>query len=1129
MKHHPKRFSRPYVPILITACCVVVMLLCMDGITNGINSPTPNPEILSAEGQSNLLPNVNEPRDTAERKNGTSTVTTQTNAPTQTSTPVQELNTTTDSPDTEQPAQNGETHPVGNGEVHVIESQPAQKPKVFQMPQGAAFVPDVVLVSVDEGTSPTELFEGHDFATVDEDSLQWISNDIAQLDVTQGSTVEDAVNELETSGAINGAQPDYIYAAQEERPSLFDAMAYVEQLPAIEEKGNAPVATAEAEEVNDPYFDMQWGLQSMNVPEAWENGAKCEQKVGVAVLDAGFIVDHEDLQGIIPAGSPYNSYYAARGIIDPETLADVTPTFVEGNPGKASPEHGMHVAGIVAAQANNGIGTAGVSHNAQLIPVRVFNYGDKYGNYGATSSSLQKAFDYVMAKQDEYNIRVVNMSIGSKTDALNSNDLIFKKIDEVYAKGIVVVCSGGNSTGTAIPPFINYPSDYATIVSVLNLKNQNLVPNYTYAEGTSYLNELRTTDYQAVHLSETSNYNSVGEMAKNICAPGTQILSTTTSNNGVREATVPYGLMSGTSMAAPHVSGVLALMFSQKADVPKTAAGAQYMVDALYSSARQLTNNDFDQRFGYGEANALNATNAVNGPRIEGPAYVHMGQEDISFGVSSGTEWQFSTSNSDVLSMNSLGTSCNALRSGQVMVIATQGDQKLRKAVTVVGNMTGSQVIAAGGSATLSVDQPITLAWDWESSNEDCVTMTDGGTINSVGKAGKATVTATLKSSGGVEPGFSVSRDVYVAGPLSGKDTLYIGKSEQLDIALPDESGIKLEDFDWSVNNESIATVDEHGVVTGKQSGEVVVTARLKQERFPDSLVEFVITIQVGGSIPMTEVTIQPIKAQKYTGAPITPEPVVIWDKTTLTKDVDYQLAYRDNTNPGTATVAVTGKGNFTGIKSASFVIQIEFDDVSEDTAHADDITWLAGTGVSEGWKNDDGTREFRPASQIARADMAAFLYRLANLWGLIDKGWEPEGTGAFRDVDANTPHCREIWWLAESGISQGWTLADGAKEFRPYDSVARQDMAAFLFRLAKLANIGDASDSWTASRQAQAKFRDVDASDVYNHHTEVWWLAQTGVSTGWDVGNGMYEFRGMQAVVRQDMAAFLHRLDSLR
>ena len=1134
MKHHPKRFGRLLVPVFVAACCAIVMLLCMNGIPGGANSPALNPTVLSAEERSDGIPNKGKADDAANRNDSSDAATAQTSAPTDTITLSHEQTTMDDVSNTSQPSGNVEPDPISNDDSRIIESQPAQKPKVFQMPQDAAFVPDVVLVSVDkgnEGASFTELFGGRDFATVDEDSLRWISRDLVQLDVTKGSTVEDAVNELETSGKISGAQPDYIYTAEEERPSLYDAMAYAEQLPAIAEEGSDSLVVAEAKgaTVNDPYYDMQWGLQSMNVPEAWENGAKSEQAIGVAVLDSGFIVDHEDLRGVIPDGAPYNSYYASKGNTDPNVLADVAPTFDEGNPSLASPEHGMHVAGIIAAQANNGAGTAGVSYNAQLIPIRVFNYGDTNGNYGATTSSLQKAFDYVIEKQDTYNIRVLNMSIGSKVNELRANDVVLKKMDEVYAKGIVMVCSGGNSTGTATPPFVNYPSDYITLVSALNLKNRKLVSNYEDIDGVSFLNKLTTTNYQTVQLAESSNYNLVGDMAKNISAPGSQILSTTTSKNDIRKASVPYGLMGGTSMAAPHVAGVLALMFSQKTDVPKTAAGAQYMVDTLYSSARQLTDNDFDQRFGYGEANALSATSAVNGPHMEGPAYVHVGQANISFSVSSGSGWQFSTTDQDVLSVDSNGTSCSALRSGQVAVVATQGSQKLRKTVTVVGEMTGPQVMAVQSSESFSIDQPVTLMWNWKSSNEDSATPTDTGTVNAGEKAGTATITATLQSSGGVASDLTLSRDVFIVGPLSGQNKIRVGQSEQLEIALPQESGITLEDFDWSVDNDSIATISKQGEVTGKNAGKAVVSATLKQDRYAGSKIAFEITIQIESAVSLKEVAIQPIANQPYTGTQVTPEPVVTWNGTTLRKDVDYQLTYRNNTNPGTATVVIAGTGGFTGVTTVSFTIQIVFEDVNESTAHADDITWLAGAGISEGWKNTDGTREFRPSAKVARADMAAFLYRLADRWGLIDKNWKPESTSAFSDVTTSTAHCREIWWLAQTGISEGWTLSDGTKQFRPYDSVARQDMAAFLFRLAKLANVGGASDSWTANKEAQSKFRDVDANDAHNHHTEVWWLAQTGVSQGWDVGGGMYEFRGMQAVARQDMAAFLHRLDGLR
>ncbi len=204
------------------------------------------------------------------------------------------------------------------------------------------------------------------------------------------------------------------------------------------------------------------------------------------------------------------------------------------------------------------------------------------------------------------------------------------------------------------------------------------------------------------------------------------------------------------------------------------------------------------------------------------------------------------------------------------------------------------------------------------------------------------------------------------------------------------------------------------------------------------------------------------------------------------------------------------------------------FSDVGPDVAHAADIVWLAENGISEGWTMPDGSREFRPYEVVARADMAAFLFRLARRWGLVGESWRAASKDAFVDVTGEVAHAREIWWLAEAGISAGWDVGGGRKEFRPYAAVARQDMAAFLFRLAKLANKGGASDEWSASRAAQRKFRDVDAASPTNHHAEVWWLAETGVSGGWDVGGGQYEFRGLQAVARADMAAFLHRLDAL-
>ncbi|WP_195419496.1 S-layer homology domain-containing protein [Collinsella sp. D33t1_170424_A12] len=188
------------------------------------------------------------------------------------------------------------------------------------------------------------------------------------------------------------------------------------------------------------------------------------------------------------------------------------------------------------------------------------------------------------------------------------------------------------------------------------------------------------------------------------------------------------------------------------------------------------------------------------------------------------------------------------------------------------------------------------------------------------------------------------------------------------------------------------------------------------------------------------------------------------------------------------------------------------FKDVDYGTPHLEHINWLANAGISKGWREPNGYT-FRPFANVARADMAAFLYRLVG---------SPEYTPSaaecakFRDVDSNTPHAKEIWWLASTGISAGWNMGSGVYEFRPYAEVTRCDMAAFLYRLA-------GSPAFEPNASERAAFRDVNASTP--HANEIFWLASSGISTGWNESDGSKTFRPYNIVVRCDMSAFLHRM----
>ncbi len=177
------------------------------------------------------------------------------------------------------------------------------------------------------------------------------------------------------------------------------------------------------------------------------------------------------------------------------------------------------------------------------------------------------------------------------------------------------------------------------------------------------------------------------------------------------------------------------------------------------------------------------------------------------------------------------------------------------------------------------------------------------------------------------------------------------------------------------------------------------------------------------------------------------------------------------------------------------------FEDVTPATPHHEDIGWLKERGITEGFP--DGT--FRGEASIARQDMAAMLYRTAG-----SPAYEPSKIDRqrFADITPDTPHFKEICWAGSEGIAQGWD----DKTFRGLESVARQDMAAFLYRLA-------GSPSYVPGASDAQRFADVTAATP--HAKEIWWLADAGITEGFSDGT----FRGLAPVARQDMAAFLHRL----
>ena len=262
-------------------------------------------------------------------------------------------------------------------------------------------------------------------------------------------------------------------------------------------------------------------------------------------------------------------------------------------------------------------------------------------------------------------------------------------------------------------------------------------------------------------------------------------------------------------------------------------------------------------------------------------------------------------------------------------------------------------------------------------------------------------------------------------------------------------------------------------------------------------------------AVGLSRAEIAPIPNQSFTGHEVEPGVTVQIGGKALEAGVDYTLSYSDNMMPGRATASITGRGSYTGRRAVSFKIHEPFLDVDPTTSHYADIIWLAGEGtdigypdgsfrpydfvtrgdmaaflyrlsgspaytpsetdvasfadvtsstprakeiwwlvsqgIAGGWTEPDDSSTFRPDELIARCDMSALLYRVAEEPAFMPSVSEKE---YYSDIDSAVPHANEILWLASVGLSAGWTEEDGSHTFRPYEDVARCDMAAFLHRM---------------------------------------------------------------------------------
>ena len=317
----------------------------------------------------------------------------------------------------------------------------------------------------------------------------------------------------------------------------------------------APVRTRLLYEPNDTRFAAQWGLVNSGAKTAWAvaGAINAGTAVMVAVIDTGVQLDHPDLVNRLAPTSTWGKCLSACTAYS----ASDSSTFPTDGDG-----HGTHVAGIIAAETDNGIGVAGVAGDRPvlLMPVQVL---DASGN--GTTDGVAAGITWAVAK----GAKVINLSLGGdqNTQAVNS------AIDAAYSAGVLVVVSAGNcggfnflANGCHSQNEKDYPAAYADTGSNGNGK---LIP----------VAAIDSTNTVASYSTQQT-YVATNGMA----APGTSILSTYLPSKGDGSG---YAYESGTSMASPHVAGAAALVWSTfpslSRDQVRTALRSSVLVTAVAS------------------------------------------------------------------------------------------------------------------------------------------------------------------------------------------------------------------------------------------------------------------------------------------------------------------------------------------------------------------------------------------------------------------------------------------------------------------------------------------------------------------------------------------------------------------
>lgn len=310
---------------------------------------------------------------------------------------------------------------------------------------------------------------------------------------------------------------------------------------------NRAVSMAEVFETpNDTYFSRQWNMPIIKTEALWKNGLDAAG-VRIGVIDSGSPALHPDVKQNIVGGEDFTGTGMKFDIIG----------------------HSTFICGIIGADTNNSLGTAGMLTNCEIVPLRIF-HNSKTGDVSKTVAAIYSAINV-------YDCDVINLSLTTPNVFNSMRDAIAAAVN----KGVIVVAAAGNSSGSGV----QYPAGFDGVIGVAAVGK---------------------TKKRQVH----SQYNE----SVDISAPGDMVYSTYMSKDSDDVYSYIYDYGSGTSYASPHIAAAAAVAKKIRPEIT-----SDEFLEVLAKTSEHLGDEGKNIYYGYGLINIENMVYALQHPNETPP------------------------------------------------------------------------------------------------------------------------------------------------------------------------------------------------------------------------------------------------------------------------------------------------------------------------------------------------------------------------------------------------------------------------------------------------------------------------------------------------------------------------------